>query len=71
MTKEEMVGWHHRLNGHEFGDGRGKPGVLQSMGSDMTERLMCQNGVAVKRLEMSLFLRETVKGFTERWLIRT
>ena len=19
MTKEEMVGWHHRLNGHEFG----------------------------------------------------
>ena len=18
MTKEEMVGWHHRLNGHEF-----------------------------------------------------
>ena len=34
-----MVGWHHRLNGHEFeqasGDsGRkgGKPGVLQSMG---------------------------------------
>ena len=25
MTKDEMVGWHHRLNGHEFeqtlGDG--------------------------------------------------
>ena len=18
MTKDEMVGWHHRLNGHEF-----------------------------------------------------
>ena len=34
-----MVGWHHQLNGHEFeqalaaGDGQGKPGVLQSMGS--------------------------------------
>ena len=32
-----MVGWHHRLNGHEFekalGDCEGqKPGVLQSMG---------------------------------------
>jgi len=34
-----MVGWHHRLNGHEFeqalGDGKGqtgKHGVLQSMG---------------------------------------
>jgi len=27
-TKEEMVGWHHRLNGHEFeqtlGDGEGQ-----------------------------------------------
>ena len=31
-----MVGWHHRLNGHEFekaSGGTGKPGVLQSMGS--------------------------------------
>ena len=33
-----MVGWHHRLNGYEFeqapGDSKaGKPGVLQSMGS--------------------------------------
>ena len=28
MTEDEMVGWHHRLNGHEFeqasGDGNGK-----------------------------------------------
>ena len=37
MTEDEMVGWHHRLNGHEFeqspgdGEGLGKPGVLQSM----------------------------------------
>ena len=45
-TEDEMVEWHHRLNGHEFeqppGDGRtGKPGVLQSMGrkeSDTTKR---------------------------------
>ena len=33
-----MAGWHHQLDGHEFeqalgfGDGTGKPGVLQSMG---------------------------------------
>ena len=38
MTEDEMVGWYHRLNGHELeqtpgiGDGR-KPGVLQFMGS--------------------------------------
>ena len=28
MTEAEMVGWHHRLNGHEFeqtlGDGEGR-----------------------------------------------
>ena len=34
-----MVAWHHRLDGHEFeqalgvGNKTGKPGVLQSMGS--------------------------------------
>ena len=39
MTEDEMVGWHYRLNGHEFEQavgvdaGQGKPGVLQSMGS--------------------------------------
>ena len=37
MTEDEMVGWHHPLNGHEFeqalGVGDGQPGVLQSMGS--------------------------------------
>ena len=37
-TEDQMAGWHHRLNGHEFGyalgagDGQ-RPGVLQSMGS--------------------------------------
>ena len=23
MTEDEMVGWHHRLNGHEFGSALG------------------------------------------------
>ena len=38
-TEDEMVGWHHRHNGHGFGwtpgvgDGIGRPGVLQFMGS--------------------------------------
>ena len=33
-TEDEMVGWHHRLNGHGFGwtlgvgYGQGRPGVL-------------------------------------------
>ena len=47
-TEDEMVGWHHWLDRHEFeqalgvGDGTGKPGVLQSMRSqesETTERL--------------------------------
>ena len=39
MTEEKMVGWHHWLNGHEFGKlimswwWTGRPGVLQSTGS--------------------------------------
>ena len=46
MTEDKMVGWHHRLNGHEFeqalGDGAGQ-GILLCCSSqshkelDMTE----------------------------------
>ena len=36
-TEDEMVGWHHQFSGHKFEHGRwwgtGKPGMLQSMGS--------------------------------------
>ena len=30
MTEDEMVGWHHRLNGHEFEQ---TPGVSEAQGS--------------------------------------
>ena len=45
MTEDEMVGWHHRLDGHEFvqtlGDGEGQESLLcynpwGSKGSDTT-----------------------------------
>ena len=47
MTKDEIVGWHHQLNGHEWVNSRswwwtGRPGVLWFMGLkelDMTEPL--------------------------------
>ena len=36
MTEDKTVGWHHRLDGHEFelalGDGEGQGGLV-SMGS--------------------------------------
>ena len=47
-TEDEMAGWHHRLNGHEFdwtpgvGDGQGGLACCNSWGhkeSDTTERL--------------------------------
>ena len=48
MTEDEMVGWHHRLDGHEleqalgFGDGQGSLVCCSPWGRkelDMTERL--------------------------------
>ena len=45
MTKDKMVGWHHRLNGHGFGwtpgVGDGQRGLVccGCKESEMTERL--------------------------------
>ena len=48
MTEDQMVGWHHRLGGHEFeqapGDSEGQGGLAccspwGRKESDMTERL--------------------------------
>ena len=48
MTEDEMVGWHHHLNGHEFeqtpgvGDGQGSLVFCSPWGrkeSDRTEQL--------------------------------
>ena len=48
MTEDEMVGWHHQLNGHEFeetlgyGEGQGSLMCCSPWGhkeSDTTERL--------------------------------
>ena len=48
MTEDEMAGWHHQLDGHEFeltpgvGDGQGDLACCDSWGhkeSDTTEQL--------------------------------
>ena len=48
MSEDEMVGWHHRFNGHEFehaaghGEGQGRLVCCSSWGhkeSDMTVQL--------------------------------
>ena len=54
MTEDEMVGWHHRHNGHEFeqalGDGEGQesPACCSSWGykeQDTTEQLNSNKGM--------------------------
>ena len=60
MTKDEMVGWHHQLNEHEFeqapgvGDGQGSLVCCSPWGhkeSDMTywlnsNNILCNNGIS-------------------------
>ena len=45
MTEDEMIGWHHRLNGHEFEQA---PGVGDGQGS-----LACCSPWVRKELETS------------------
>ena len=65
MTEDEMVGWYHRLNGHESeqmlgdGEGQGRPGMLQSMGSQRVGHdLVTEN----KYFSISRPLREAWRG---------
>ena len=59
MTEDEMVGWHHQLNGHEFeqtpGDGEGQGGLAccspwGDKESDTTERLNNQARSVIKTM---------------------
>ena len=44
MTEDEMVGWHHGLNGHEFeqtlgdGEGQGSPASCSPWGHKELDR---------------------------------
>ena len=60
MTKGEMVGWHHRLNGHEFeqapdnGEGQGSLMCCSpwgGKGAETTEQLKNNNnkGILIRR----------------------
>ena len=48
MTEDEMVGWHHRLNGHEF---KQAPGVGEGQGSlACCSPRGCKESVVTERL---------------------
>ena len=56
MTEDEMVGWHHRLNGHEFG---WTPRVSDGQGG-----LACCSPWSLKELDKTTTKKES--DVTER-----
>ena len=63
MTEDEMVGWHHRLNRHEFeqtpgdSEGQGSPVCCSPWGhkeSDTTEQLDNSNTASLVPLAQGL-----------------
>ena len=65
MTEDEMVGWHHRLDGHEFdqtpgvGDGQGDLVCCSPWGCnelDTTERLNKNRLKIAEKSEISINL---------------
>ena len=79
LTEDEMAGWHHWLNGHEFewtprvGVGQGGLACCDSWGrkeSDMTERLNCIELMGFQIVKKSweiLIDRVKVKFTTKYW----
>ena len=66
-TEYEMAGWHHRLDGHEFGwalgvgDGQGGLACCNSWGRkelDMTERL---NWTELNWRQQKIYMQKTIK----------
>ena len=52
MTEDELVGWHHQLNGHEFEQ---TPGDGEGQGS-----LACYSPWSYKELDMTEQLNKSV-----------
>ena len=55
VTQDEMVGWHHQLNGHEFAQA---PGVGEGQGS-----LMCCSPWGHKELDTTEQLDNNINKF--------
>ena len=69
MTEDEMVRWHHQLNGHKFEQVERKwrteePGVLQSMGlQTVGHNLVTEQQYSIfSQISKKVQLREKVKG---------
>ena len=70
MTENEMVGWHHQLDGHNFelaprvGDGQGSLACCSPWGhkeSEMTEQLNHNN------VKLASLVAQTVNSLTTKF----
>jgi len=75
MTEDEMVGWHHWLNGHQFeqayGDGEGQGSLVCSSPwghkeSDTTEQLNCTELIPSRLGELDI-PHNTQKQSQAKW----
>ena len=72
-----MVGWHHRLNGHEFeqtpgaGEGQGSlRAAVHGVAMDMTENVQGSGALVIQKTFLVWFLTYLHSGFKrERFLI--
>ena len=76
LTEDEMVGWHHRLDGHEFeqtpgvGDGQGGLVCYSSWGckeSDITEWLNWLTVVFIWASQVALLVKNTLANSGDVW----
>ena len=74
MTEDEMVGWHHRLNGYEFeptlgdSEGQGSLACCSPQGgkeSDTTELLNNNNNLECLPLPFPIPLHQQVSDFSQ------
>ena len=72
MTKDEMAGWHHWLNGHEFeqaleiGDGQGNLACCSPWGckeSDTTEQLNWLTDILFGEMSLNIFAYFLIGSF--------
>ena len=75
MTEDEMVGWHHQLNGHEFeqalgdGEGQGSLACCSPWGRkelDMTERLNNKGNKILRRSAVLKYVNHLLRN-TQNW----
>ena len=78
MTEDEMFGWHHRLNGHEFekalgdGEGQGSLACCSSWGckvSDKTEQLSNNSNYAKKKPVLHSFQKK-ISVHSKWWTLK-